>query len=134
MSNHDHERARLCEKCGYIAYPRISPAVIVAVVREGKLLLARASRFRTNFYSVLAGFVEPGESAEECLKREVMEETGIKVKNIKYFGSQPWPFPDSLMLAYTAEYVSGEIKVDGREILEAGWYKPGEFPVMPGRM
>ncbi len=134
MYDYEPDRARHCKNCGYVAYPRISPAVIVAVVRDGRLLLAKASRFRNNFHSVLAGFIEAGESAEECLKREVMEETGISIKDIKYFGSQPWPFPDSLMLAYTAKYESGEISIDGKEILDASWYSPEEIPDVPGKM
>lgn len=128
------ERAKVCPKCGFISYPRISPAVIAAVVRDGQLLLAHAKHFRENWYSVIAGFVEPGETFEDCVKREVMEEVGIKVKNLKYFGSQPWPFPNSLMVAFTAEYESGEIKVDGIEIGDAGWYKNGSFPDTPTTM
>jgi len=131
MSDSARERARHCENCGNTVYPRISPAVIVAVIREGKLLMARAARFRSKFYSVIAGFIEPGESAEECVKREVQEETNIRIKDIKYFGSQPWPFPDSLMLAYTALYESGEIMIDGREILDAAWFSPAEIQYGP---
>jgi len=83
------------------------------------------------FYSVLAGFVEPGESFEECLQREVGEEVGLKVKNIQYFGSQPWPFPNSLMVGFTAEYDSGEIKIDKSEILDAGWFTADQLPQIP---
>lgn len=125
------ERAKQCPNCSNLIFPRISPAIIIAVVRNDKLLLAHSKNFRPNFYSVLAGFVEPGETIEECAKREVMEEVGINVKNLKYFGSQPWPFPDSLMLAFTAEYESGEIKADGVEIMEAGWYGKDNFPETP---
>ena len=106
------ERALQCTACGHLSYPRISPAVIVAVVRGKSILLARARRFPPGMYSVLAGFVEPGETLEECVAREVREETGVEVKNIRYFASQPWPFPHSLMVAFTAEHASGEIKVD----------------------
>ncbi|MDF2524002.1 MAG: diphosphatase [Clostridiales bacterium] len=127
------ERAKACPKCGLLFYPRLSPAVIVAIVKEGKLLLAHNKRSKPNWYSVIAGFVEPGETFEECVQREVMEEVGLKVKNINYFGSQPWPFPNSLMVAFTAEYESGEIKVDGYEITDAGWYTPDTFPDTPGK-
>lgn len=131
--NKDTERAKVCPNCGLVSYPRISPAVIVAVIRDGKILLARASRFRSSMHSVLAGFVEPGETFEECVKREICEEVNINVKNIKYFGSQPWPFPDSIMIGFTAEYDSGEIKVDNEEIVEAGWYSANELPEIPGK-
>lgn len=127
------ERAKICSKCGLICYPKLSPAIIVAIVKDGKLLLAHNKRSRQNWYSVLAGFVEPGETFEECVQREVMEEVSIKVKNIKYFGSQPWPFPNSLMVAFTAEYESGEIKVDDFEISDAGWFTPDTFPETPGK-
>jgi len=125
------ERAKVCPRCGQYSFPRISPAVIVAVVRDKKILLARNKTFTRPFHSVLAGFVEPGETLEYCVKREVFEETGIRIKNIRYFGSQPWPFPDSLMLAFTAEYASGEIKIDGVEIGEADWYGADSLPAVP---
>jgi NAD+ diphosphatase len=125
------ERALECTACGSLSYPRISPAVIVAIVRGKSILLARARRFPPNMYSVLAGFVEPGETLEECVAREVKEETGIEVKNIRYFASQPWPFPHSLMVAFTAEYASGEIRVDPEELLDAGWYTADNFPSLP---
>ena len=125
-------RAKECPKCGLMMYPRISPAVIVLVVREDRMLLARAKRFESNLYSVLAGFVEPGETLEETVQREIKEEVGIDVKDINYFGSQPWPFPDSLMIAFTANYAGGEIKVDGEEIVDAGWFKVGSLPEIPG--
>jgi NAD+ diphosphatase len=127
------ERAKQCTACSSRVYPRISPAVIVAITREDKLLLARASRFKTGMHSVIAGFVEPGETLEECVRREVSEEVGLEIKNIRYFSSQPWPFPDSLMIAFTAEYSSGEITVDNSEIVEANWYKADELPEIPGK-
>lgn len=129
--NKKDERAKVCPDCGQIYFPRLSPAIIVAVVKNGKILLAHSQRFPTKFYSVLAGFVEPGENLEECVKREVREETGIEVCNIKYFGSQPWPFPDSLMIAFTAEYSDGELKVDGTEITDAAWYAKEDIPRIP---
>jgi NAD+ diphosphatase len=125
------ERAKICPDCGFIVYPRISPAIIVAVVKDNKLLLASNKRFPMKFYSVLAGFVEPGETFEDCVKREVYEESKIQVKNIKYFGSQPWPFPDSLMVGFTAEYDGGEIEVDGEEICHAEWFDVETLPEIP---
>lgn len=129
----EDERAKICPQCGLINYPRISPAIITAVVRDEKLLLAHNVNFPNKHYSVIAGFVEPGETFEDCVSREVFEETGIKVKNIKYFGSQPWPFPDSLMVAFTCEHKSGEIKVDGIEIEDANFYSVDEFPNIPSK-
>lgn len=128
------ERAKTCTNCGLTCYPRLSPAVIVAVVKDNQLLLASSARFRNNFWSVLAGFVEPGESLEECVVREVQEEAGILVKNVRYFGSQPWPFPDSLMLGFTAEYAEGEIKIDQTEITDAKWFAADNLPNIPPKV
>ena len=125
------ERAKICTACGQVYYPRLSPAIIVAVIKDDRLLMANSPRFPSKFYSVLAGFVEPGETIEECVKREVREEVGIEIKNIKYFGSQPWPFPDSLMIGFTAEYASGEINADESEISHADWFKRDEIPRIP---
>lgn len=126
------ERAQICENCNNIIYPRISPAIIVSVVKKSKILLGRSERFPGKMYSVLAGFADIGESLEECVKREVYEETNIKIKNVKYFGSQAWPFPDSLMIAYTAEYKSGEIKIDNDELSDAKWFDQDNLPEIPG--
>ncbi|MBC2581817.1 NAD(+) diphosphatase [Clostridium sp. DJ247] len=125
------ERAKACPKCNLVSYPKISPAVITAIIKENKLLLAHNTNFPNKMHSVIAGFVEPGETFEECVSREVFEETGIKVKNIKYFGSQPWPFPDSLMIAFICEYASGELKIDGIELDHASWYSADELPNIP---
>jgi NAD+ diphosphatase len=125
------ERAKVCPACGLMNHPRVSPAVIVAVVKERRLLLAHSQRFPSKFYSVLAGFVEPGEALEECVQREVFEEVGVRVKNIRYFGSQPWPFPDSLMVAFTAEHAGGEIRVNPAEITDAGWFTADGLPDIP---
>lgn len=125
------DRSRVCEPCKKHYYPRLSPAIIVAVVKEGKLLLARSGRHPAGFYSVLAGFVEPGETLEGTVKREVLEEVGLHVKNIRYFGSQPWPFPNSLMLGFTCEYESGEFVLQDDEISEANWYAPDKLPNVP---
>ncbi len=132
-TKHD-ERAKTCNNCGFMSFPRISPAIIVAVINEGKILLAHAKHFKNNMYSVIAGFVEAGETLEECVKREVFEEVGINVKNIKYFGSQSWPFPNSLMIGFTAEYESGDIKVDGVEIDDALWCKKDALPNIPSNI
>jgi NAD+ diphosphatase len=123
-----------CTGCGFISFPRISPAVIVLVEKGNKLLLARASRFKEDIYSVIAGFVEPGETLEDVVRREVKEETGIDVREIRYFGSQPWPFPDSLMIGFTARYAGGEIRIDGDEIVEAQWFDVNNLPSIPGKI
>jgi len=126
-----NEYAKICPKCGLINYPRISPAIIVAIVKDNEILLARNAKSTFGFFSVLAGFVEPGETLEDCVRREVNEEVGIKVKNINYFGSQPWPFPNSLMVGFTAEYDSGEINIDEEEIAEARWFTFDNMPQIP---
>jgi NAD+ diphosphatase len=128
------ERAKTCPECGMINYPRLSPAVIVAVLKNHRILLGRNKRFRLPFYSVLAGFVEPGETLEECVRREIREEVAITVKNIRYFGSQPWPFPDSLMIAFVADYAGGEISTDGSEIIDAAWFAKDNLPKIPPRI
>ena len=115
-------------------YPRVSPAVIVRVRRGGKILLARSPGFPKGLRSVLAGFVEPGESIEETIHREVREEVGIEVENLRYFGSQPWPFPNSLMIGFTAEHAVGEIRPEPDEIEDAGWYRAGDLPQLPPRV
>jgi NAD+ diphosphatase len=129
------ERAKKCPACGLTNFPRLSPAIIIAIVRhtpEGpRLLLARNHRFPQGFYSVLAGFVEPGESLEECAHREVMEEVGIAINEVRYVASQPWPFPNSLMLGFTAEYVDGDFMLEEAEIAEAGWFAPDALPKLP---
>jgi NAD+ diphosphatase len=126
------ERAKICPACGNVIYPRISPATITAVIRGDEILLAHNRGFRGEIYSLIAGFVEPGENLEQCVAREIMEEVGVKVSRIRYFGSQPWPFPDSLMMAFIAEYESGEIKVDNLEISKAAWFRADSLPDIPG--
>jgi NAD+ diphosphatase len=126
------ERAKICFSCGLINYPRVTPAIIVAVIRGETILLARSTRFRSNLYSVLAGFVEPGENLEDCVEREIKEEVSLAVQNIRYFGSQPWPFPNSLMVGFTAEYMGGEISVDASEIIHADWFSNRNLPQIPG--
>lgn len=128
------ERAKVCPTCGTVSFPRMSPAVIVAVVRDRSILLAHAARFPGAMYSVLAGFVESGESLEDCVRREVKEEAGVELKNIRYFGSQPWPFPNSLMVGFTAEYAGGEIRTDEKEIVDARWFTADQLPTIPDKI
>jgi NAD+ diphosphatase len=128
------ERARTCTRCENAAYPRLSPAVIVLVEREGKCLLARNARTKMPFYSTLAGFVEVGETLEECVHREIEEEAGIRVRDARYFGSQPWPFTNSLMIGFTATWESGELRADEAEILDARWFAPDELPLIPPKL
>ncbi len=128
------ERAKECPGCGLTIFPRLSPAVIVLVTRGREILLARSPRFKDTFYSVLAGFVEPGERLEETVQREIREETGIEVTDIRYFGSQHWPFPDSLMIGFTARYAGGEIRIDPSEIVDAHWFSVDALPGLPGKI
>jgi NAD+ diphosphatase len=125
------ERCRECTICGHLAYPKLAPAVMALVKREKKILLARGPHFPEKFYSVIAGYVDPGETLEQCVMREVIEEVGIKVKNICYFGSQPWPFSGSLMIAFTCEWQEGEIYTQPDEILHADWFDLTNLPQLP---
>jgi NAD+ diphosphatase len=130
-------RARVCtnESCGLEFFPRVAPAMIVAVERGPEILLARSPHFPPGIYSVLAGFVDPGENAEEAVHREVFEEVGVRVTNVRYFGSQPWPFPHSLMLAFRAEYASGVLTLDSEEIEDAAFFHVDALPsTFPGRV
>ncbi len=132
------ERARRCPACGLTSYPRISPAIIIAIVRRDehgeRILLARNHRFPPGRYSVVAGFVEPGESLEACAQREVLEEVGLRIKNVRYFASQPWPFPNSLMIGFTAEYEDGEIQLEESELADARWFTADKLPSLPPKM
>jgi NAD+ diphosphatase len=125
------ERAKTCAKCSVSLYPVITPAIVVAVMNEDKILLAHNKKFADCVYSLIAGFVDHGESLEECVMREVMEETGVAVSDVKYFKSQPWPFPSTLMVGFTASYSGGEIKPDGIEITHAAWFGRGALPLLP---
>ncbi len=127
----EDERAKKCGNCGNVIYPRISPAIITAIIRDDKILLAHNRNFPTNRYSVIAGFMEPGEEFEDTIEREVFEEVSIRVKNLRYFASQSWPFPDSLMVGFVCEYDSGDIKVDGVEIDAADWFRRDNLPDIP---
>ena len=126
-----HEYSQRCPTCGLIVYPRISPAVMVLVRDGARLLLARSPRFKPGVFSALAGFVEAGESLEDCARREVREEVGVEIANLRYFRSQPWPFPDSLMLAFFADYAGGELCLDPSEIETAGWFTLDALPILP---
>ncbi len=128
------ERAKECPQCGLLHFPRLAPAIIVLIERGRELLLARSRHFLPGMYSVLAGFVEPGESLEEAVVREVKEEVGLAIKNIRYFGSQPWPFPHSLMIGFTATYAGGEISLEDPEIEDAGWFTVDNLPPIPGKI
>jgi len=125
------ELAMRCTRCGMMHYPRLSPAAIVLVRRREEVLLARSPGFPKGMYSVLAGFVEPGESIEETVVREVREEVGIEVANVAYFGSQPWPFPNSLMIGFTVDYAGGRLTPEPGEIEDAGWYSVDDLPQLP---
>ncbi|HAT32824.1 MAG TPA: NAD(+) diphosphatase [Janthinobacterium sp.] len=126
------ERCFKCPACGMIAYPRISPAMMVLIRKDDSVLLAMHTMSPSKRFSPLAGFLEAGESIEEAVHREVMEEVGLRVHNLRYFTSQPWPFPHSLMIAFTADYLDGEIRVDASEIAEARWFGPDdEWPETP---
>ncbi|MFT6366116.1 MAG: NAD+ diphosphatase [Bacteroidia bacterium] len=125
------ERAMQCEPCSVINYPRIAPCIIVLITRGEELLLARNANFPRPLYSTLAGFIEAGETAEETLVREVKEEVGVAVKNIRYFQSQSWPFPSQLMLGYFAEYADGDIVCDMEEIADAQWFHYSDLPMIP---
>lgn len=125
------ERAKFCTDCNQITYPRLSPAIIVLVQKENQILLARSPGFPTGLHSVIAGFVEPGENLEHAVHREVKEEVGIAVKNIHYFGSEPWPFPHSFMIRFVADYAGGEITIDNKEIVSAGWFDRDNLPIIP---
>jgi NAD+ diphosphatase len=116
-----------------MAFPRLDPVVIVAITRGNRILLARARRFQKVMFSLVAGFVEVGETLEQAIHREVREEVGVKVKNLHYVASQPWPFPHSLMIGFTAEYAGGEVVPDGEEVLEADWFAATELPPIPDR-
>ncbi|MEC8810002.1 MULTISPECIES: NAD(+) diphosphatase [unclassified Ketobacter] len=130
---HDRDRAKQCPQCGHTQYPRISPCIIVLVTKGDEVLLARSSGFPPGMFSTLAGFVEPGETLEMAIHREIAEEVGVKVTNLEYMGSQPWPFPHSLMIGFHAEYAGGELVLEDDEIEEAGWWSINQLPMIPPR-
>ncbi len=128
------ERVRVCPACRFSVYPRLAPAVMALVRREGEILLGRSPHFPPGMYSALAGFVEPGETLEQCVEREVEEEVGVRVSRIRYHASQPWPFPNSLMIAFVCDWVSGEIRPQAGEIEAANWFKVLQLPKLPSRI
>lgn len=128
---HETDRAKCCPRCGYTQYPRISPCIITLITRGEYILLGRSPNWPLDMFSTLAGFVEPGETLEEAVHREVMEEVNIRITELQYMGSQPWPFPHSLMVGFYAEYNGGEIEVDGIEIEDAQWFHVSELPRIP---
>lgn len=132
-TDHPADRARVCAECSLHFYPRLSPSIIVLVHREDEVLLGRNHLFPPDLFSTLAGFVEPGESIEETVRREVKEEVGVEVGELDYRGSQPWPFPNSLMLGFHAAYESGDIVLQEDEIAEAKWFHCSHLPRIPGK-
>lgn len=131
LSDHPSETALVCRSCGQAVYPRLSPAIIVLVEREGRILLARHARRNQDVWSCIAGFLEHGETLEDCVAREVREETALEIRNIRYAGSQSWPFPDQFMVAFRADWKAGEIRVDPAEIQEARWFDRSDLPPTP---
>ncbi len=131
LHTHATQTAMVCSNCGKLTFPRIEPCIIVLVRNGDKMLLARHVQRNQDIYACIAGFMETGETAEQAVQREIMEETGLKVKNIRYFGSQSWPFPSQLMLAFTADYAEGEIKIQESEIQHAAWFNKDECPATP---
>lgn len=127
----DGERAMRCPACGLLAFPRLAPAIITLITRGDEALLARGRLFPMPMYSCIAGFVEPGETLEQAVHREVREEVGVTIRDIRYVASQPWPFPHSLMLGFRAEWESGEIVIDENEIVDAKWFTRDELPMIP---
>ena len=134
MQLHATERAMFCSPCGRLDFPRISPCIITVVTRDDHCLLAHHTRYASAFYSCLAGFVEAGESLEAALRREVMEEVGIEVGALEYFGSQSWPFPGQMMVGFLADYVAGDIRIDADEIADARWFRYDALPDIPGEV
>jgi NAD+ diphosphatase len=128
------ERARRCPVCELHAYPRLSPAVITLIERGDTILLARGHAFQPGRFGIIAGFVEPGETLEEAVRREVREEVGFELDRVEYFGSQPWPFPHGIMIGFRANHLDGEITIDDGELAEAGWYGIDELPNIPGKL
>ncbi len=128
------EISKRCTVCGKEIWPTVATAIIVLVKKENKVLLVRARNFRGNYYGLVAGFVETGETLEECVQREVWEETGLRIKNIRYFGSQPWPYPCGLMVGFTADYAGGELKLQATELCTGDFFSKENLPDIPGKM
>ncbi len=122
-----------CTQCGKELWPSLAIAIIVRIKRDDQILLIHARNFRGPYYGLVAGFVETGETLEECVHREVWEETGLRIKNIQYFGSQPWPYPCGLMVGFTADYLDGELKLQKEELQKGGWFTKNNLPQIPGK-
>jgi len=120
-----------CIQCNHTFFPTIAPAVMVLIHRDNKILMARSPHFRPGMYALIAGFIDIGETAEEAVHREVMEEVGLKIYNLEYFATQSWPFPNSFMVAFKAHYYSGEITIDPSEIEHADWFDKEDLPTLP---
>ena len=131
LHSNPRERAFVCPKCGYSAYPKIAPAIIVLVTKGDRILLQRNTHYKGVIWSLVAGFVDAGENLEDAVRREISEEASIEVGNIRYFGSQTWPYPSNIMIGFRAEYVSGELKPDGEEVVESGWFARDNLPEIP---
>ncbi|MCP4119315.1 MAG: NAD(+) diphosphatase [Desulfobacteraceae bacterium] len=134
MEEKKGEIAKICPSCNAISYPRLSPAVIMTVERDDEILLGRSPHFPKEMYSTLAGFVEPGETLEQAVQREIREEVNVEVEDVRYFGSQPWPFPHSLMVGFTTRYAGGDIIPDPGEIEDARWFHRDALPKLPSRI
>ena len=130
----DTDISKKCTECGKEVWPQLATAVIVLIHRGEEVLLVRAKNFRTDFYGLVAGFVETGETLEEAVAREAMEETGVTITNIRYFASQPWPYPCGLMVGFHADYVSGEIHLQRSEIAKGGWFRRDNLPNIPEKL
>jgi NAD+ diphosphatase len=127
----DTDISKKCTSCGKEVWPQLATAVIVLIHRGDEVLLVRARNFRTDFYGLVAGFVETGETLEEAVAREAMEETGVSIRNIRYFGSQPWPYPCGLMVGFHADYAGGDIHLQQSEIAKGGWFRRDNLPQIP---
>lgn len=126
-----NERAKECKSCNLLYFPKICPVIMVLIQKNDEILLARPANYAVGFYSALAGFVDSGETLEQCLRREVFEEVGLVVDNLRYFGSQSWPFPNSLMIGFICQWKSGEIQNNPAEILDARWFRKDNLPLLP---
>ena len=136
MSPHANasEHAMVCPACGYMAYPRVTPAVIVLIKKGDQILLQRNSHYRLPHWSLVAGFVDPAETFEEAVQREAFEESKLTVGHIRYFGSQIWPFPSNIMIGYIADWVSGDAIPDGEEVIQSGWFGRENLPPLPKKV
>jgi NAD+ diphosphatase len=130
----DTDISKKCTSCGKEIWPQLATAVIVLIHKGDEVLLVRAKNFRTDFYGLVAGFVETGETLEEAVAREAFEETGVKITNIRYFASQPWPYPCGLMVGFNADYVSGDIHLQRSEIAKGGWFRKDNLPTIPEKL